>query len=68
MSTVQVSRHCKECGRKTLHAKHKLGTGMAVLLTLLTGGLFLLVWLPYCFFVLPLRPYRCQSCGTGRLR
>ena len=64
---TQVSRHCKNCGRKTLHEKKMLSNGMGCLLTLITGGLFLPIWLLYGVIVLPFRPYRCQQCGGGRL-
>lgn len=67
MSVVQVSRHCVNCGHKTLHAKHQMSIGMGIVLTLMTAGLFLLVWFPYRMFWLPFRPFRCQTCGKGRL-
>lgn len=66
MST-QVSRHCKCCQRKTLHVKQSLSTGMGLLLTIITAGTFLLLWLPYMMLVLPFRPFRCQTCGGARL-
>jgi DNA-directed RNA polymerase subunit RPC12/RpoP len=64
---AQVSRHCSECGRKTLHVKEQLSNGMGCLLTVITVGLFLPFWLAYSMLVLPFRPYRCQVCGKGRL-
>lgn len=64
---AQVSRHCKNCGRKTLHVKEQLSNGMGCLLTVVTFGVFLPFWILYGLFVLPFRPYRCQVCGTGRL-
>lgn len=63
----QVSRHCPQCGRNTLHEKQQLSNGMGCLLTVLTGGLFLIPWLVYSLLVLPFRPFRCQVCGKGRL-
>lgn len=63
----QVSRYCSNCDRKTLHAKQQLSGGMGCLLTILTGGLFLPLWLIYSMLVLPFRPFRCQTCGKGRL-
>lgn len=65
--SVQVSRHCKQCGHKTLHEKQSMSTGMGLLLTIITAGLFLLLWIPYLMFWLPFRPFRCQTCGGGRL-
>ena len=64
---TQASRHCKNCERKTLHVKQSLSTGMGLLLTIITAGTFLLLWIPYLMFWLPFRPFRCQVCGGGRL-
>lgn len=63
----QVSRHCAECGHKTLHVKEQMSNGMGCLITILTGGLFIPFWLFYSVLILPFRPYRCQQCGKGRL-
>lgn len=66
MST-QVSRQCNVCKKPTLHEKQTMSTGMCILLTIVTAGLFIPFWLFYSFLILPFRPYRCQSCGKGRL-
>jgi hypothetical protein len=59
----QKSKFCKTCNRKTLHAKeHFIGSGMGCLLVILTGGLFLIVWL-LGEFVNMFGRYRCQVCG-----
>lgn len=66
MGVVQSRRWCKECGRKTLHEKHGFSNGMGCLLTILTGGLFLVVWLVIGVLE-AFKPFRCQQCGQGRL-
>jgi len=66
MSLIQVSRHCTQCGHQTLHSKERMSTGMAVLLTIFTAGSFAILWLPYRWILIPLRKYRCQTCGHGR--
>lgn len=66
MGIQQASRFCKRCTQHTLHARHTFSGGMGCLLTLLTGGLFLLFWIPYMFLE-SLRPWRCQACGKGRM-
>lgn len=66
MAVTQVRRHCRYCKRYTLHEKHYMGCGMGLLLTLVTGGLFLPLWAMYVL-LLPFSPYRCQQCGGGRL-
>lgn len=63
----QVSRYCKICGRQTLHEKQRLDRGMGCLITVCTAGLFIPFWILYSVLVLPFRPFRCQSCGKGRL-
>ena len=63
---IQTSKFCKECGKKTLHEKQAMSGGMGCLLTILTGGLFLIFWIFQSAFILPFRPFRCQQCGKGR--
>lgn len=60
----QKSRHCRTCGRNTLHIRqHMISDGMGCLLTVLTGGLFLLIWIPLALIDLLAQPWRCQQCG-----
>jgi len=67
MTSIQKSRHCKQCGKTTLHSKELMvGNGMGCLLTVLTIGLFIPVWL-LVGVIDAFRPARCQSCGSGRL-
>jgi rRNA maturation protein Nop10 len=63
MAQVQAQRMCKVCGKKTLHAKPVMGDGFGCLLTLLTCGLFLLIWIPMKFCEAVSR-YTCQTCGS----
>lgn len=63
----QKSRYCQRCHRHTLHTKEQLSNGMGCLLTVVTGGLFIPLWLLYGILILPFRPFRCQQCGKGRL-
>lgn len=68
MAIVQRSKFCKNCGRNTLHEFQTFSGGMGCLLTILTGGLFLVFWLPYKLLIEPFRNiYRCQQCGRGRI-
>jgi hypothetical protein len=64
---AQVSRYCKLCKKQTLHEKPELERGMGCLLTICTAGIFLPFWIFHRTLILPFRPYRCQSCGKGRL-
>lgn len=62
MSTVQKQKFCRNCGKKTLFAKERFSGGMGCLLTILTAGLFIPIWLLADGLSI-LRPYRCQQCG-----
>jgi len=68
-STTRRANPClsRNCGRYTLHEKRYMSNGMGCLLTVLTGGLFIIPWLLYSVLWLPFRPFRCQACGKGRL-
>ncbi len=65
MGIKQTSRYCKQCGKRTLHVKHTFDFAWGCLLTILTGGLFLFIWL-LADVVGLIRPYRCQICGKAK--
>ena len=62
MTLRTTQRFCPTCGRPTLHGREMFGDGWGCLLTLLTGGLFLPLWL-ILIVVQTCTPYRCQTCG-----
>lgn len=64
MAYAQSQRHCQECGRKTLHKRERFSGGMGCLLVILTGGLFLPIWLLIDLLGLA-RTWHCQRCGQG---
>lgn len=63
-STIKRQRLCRPCNRWVL-AEHELGIGdgMGCLLSLLTGGLFLPIWL-LLRFINMFSGYRCPFCGS----
>lgn len=62
---AQKQRHCRTCGRPTLHAcSPSMSDGFGCIITLLTGGLFLLLWLPLIILDM-FKPWRCQTCGAS---
>lgn len=65
MGRHQRQKHCRDCGRKTLHEKQNFSGGMGCLLTILTAGLFIPIW---GFLMLrdSCQKWRCQLCGRGR--
>lgn len=66
MSTITTRRNCRTCGQKRLFAKEKQSNVLHLLLTVLTCGLWLPVWLLVAVLV-AFRPYRCTVCGEGGL-
>ena len=66
MAVSQVQRHCPVCGRPTLHERHTFGFGWGCLLTVLTGGIFLIVW-AIIAVVEMFKPWRCQVCGKAKM-
>ena len=66
MATYQSRRYCKACGAKTLHQREVFSTGLGCLLTILTAGLFFPIW--FLIGICDLfNPWRCQTCGKGRI-
>ena len=67
MSTSQIQRFCSQCNKKTLHQKNSVvSLGMGILLTLITVGIFLPIWI-ILGILNCLRPWRCQTCGKGKM-
>jgi len=62
MSTSQTSRYCRTCGQQTLHARELFSGGWGCLLTIITGGLFIPLWI-LIVILEAFKPYRCQNCG-----
>jgi hypothetical protein len=62
MPVKQTQKLCKTCQKRTLHQKNQFSGGMGCLLTILTVGLFLPIWLLADVLDI-LSPYRCQTCG-----
>lgn len=59
----QGTRMCRICQRPTLHEQPSMSTGWGCLLTILTSGLFLLVWIPMAIWD-SMKKWRCQTCGA----
>ena len=66
MGLAQRHAWCKYCGRYTLHQKPRMGFGVGLLLTLLTAGLFIPIWIVMGLLD-AFKPFRCQGCGKGKL-
>ncbi len=59
---LQSRRYCEECGRYVLAARQPMNLVLHLLLTLLTWGLWLGVWMLIAVF--RRAPWRCQRCGS----
>lgn len=58
-----VSGFCPICNRVTAHVRERFSTGWGCLLTLLTMGLFIPVWILIDLMELS-GPPQCQYCGN----
>jgi rubredoxin len=67
MAFIQSQRYCKLCGRKTLHARATFGDGVGCILTVLTLGLFIPIWIIIKVLEALTAKWRCQVCGQGRI-
>ena len=65
MATQVASGWCRNCGRAVKVTRPGRNHLLHLVLTLLTSGLWLFVWVP---LMLTSKPWRCSSCGlkTGR--
>lgn len=63
MGIQQGQYYCKTCGRYTLHQRESFSDGWGCFLTIITGGLFLILWvlIMLCDWS---APWRCQFCGA----
>lgn len=64
MNTVR--RFCNTCNAQRIFAKPKLSHILHLLLSIVTAGMWLGIWLILAFFRL-FAPYRCSACGKARL-
>lgn len=61
MPTKQLMQHCNHCGRPTLHIQQTPNHLLHLVLTILTAGIWLIVWI----FTKPTRP-TCTVCGNTK--
>lgn len=63
MATKNKGGYCTHCQQQRMGSKQVLGDGVGCIITILTGGLFLLFWLPYRWIFEAAKPYMCNVCG-----
>jgi hypothetical protein len=63
MAMAQSQQWCELCGGYTLHARTYFGSGWGCLLTILSGGLFLPIWILIGIIEFFTSRWRCQICG-----
>lgn len=65
MAIEKRQKFCSYCERKVLAERDKgIGDGFGCLLTILTGGLFLILWIPL-IIINSFGAYRCPVCGSN---
>ena len=62
MGMQETSKYCKSCNKQVLARKKGTNHILHLLLTLLTGGLWLLIWI-LCGISNGLSSWRCSFCG-----
>ncbi len=66
---VVRQKWCKHCLKNTRHEREEsISGGMGCLLVVVTGGLWLLVMIPYTLWLMAFPTYRCATCGGARGR
>lgn len=56
---------CDRCQATCVFHEQDLALGWGCLLSILTGGLFLILWIPLAILS-AFRPYRCRGCGATK--
>lgn len=64
MAVIQSSRKCRACNRKTLHQRPKSSDLVHLVMTVLTVGLWLPIWVLAALGGL-FSAWRCQLCGKA---
>jgi hypothetical protein len=65
VSQLERRRYCRTCRQKRLFVKQQsISLGMGCLLTVLTGGAFIIIWLLIGFLDM-FKPFRCRVCGQA---
>lgn len=62
MAVDQKQKFCKDCGKKTLHARNRTSELGGCLLTIFTAGLWIPIWLIMSLCDTS-KGFRCQACG-----
>jgi len=65
MGVIETRRYCSTCGRQTRHVSQRFSPEAALLLAILTAGLFLIMW----FFISigeRHKPWVCCECSERR--
>ena len=64
MATKQEMKHCYKCKKMTLHLADRPSHLLHLALSVLTFGIWLVVWFLLCLFP---NPMRCSNCGDARI-
>lgn len=66
MATVSTRKFCPDCNQNRLFEKSGTNNILHLLLSVITVGCWIPIWI-LCAVLNAFRPFRCQSCGKGKL-
>ena len=64
MPTTNVMTNCAKCSKKTLHIEQRINHILQLLLSIVTAGLWLIVWILLAFF--HDKKTQCTICGHNK--
>lgn len=67
MAMLQKQKWCKFCQRPTLHGRNTFSGSVGCLLSVITAGIFIPIWLVIGVFEALTVPWVCQACGRRSL-
>lgn len=64
MAVSKIRRFCKDCNQNRLFEKQKPNHILHLILTVLTVGVWFLIWIPLIIISM-FKPFRCGDCGKA---
>ena len=62
---IEKQIYCPNCKEKVLAKKQEtFSTGMGCFLTIITAGIFGLIWIPFVI-IDGMKPFKCPNCGEN---
>ena len=64
MTTINTMTHCYKCQKKTLHIEQKINNILHLLLSVITAGVWIIVWVLLAIF--HNKKTQCTVCGHNK--